>query len=357
MEGTYMIRESDSRRGTYTLSVWSKQEVKRYHIQQMDNGRYFVMSRATTFTSIKELVDYYSWDSYGLCTRLTTPCPPLEKPQIDLSHKFQDCWEISRNSLTFKGRLKKDTSGEVFKGLWNRKVSVSIRPHTPDIPQLDSFLGEIAALKKLCHPKLQQLYGVCSQEEPLLVITEPMMQSNMLDYLQGEGRTLQLSQLIDMASQVTAGMAYVEQSTIVHRDLAARNVLVGRHNMCKIANLGMAQLTNRDLNQVRWMAPEAALNNSFSIKSDVWSFGVLLTELVTHGQIPYLGVTNEEVLQLLEKGHSMSCPPNTPNSLHKVMLDTWKGNAVDRPTFEYLHYHFDDLFTTVDRCKFDQEYY
>merc|ERR1711918_269793 len=103
---------------------------------------------------------------------------------------------------------------------------------------------------------------------------------------------------------VAAGMAYLESQNYIHRDLAARNVLVGDNNIVKIADFGLARLIKEDEYEARvgarfpikWTAPEAANYSRFSIKSDVWSFGVLITELVTYGRIPYPGMTNAEVL-------------------------------------------------------------
>lgn len=94
------------------------------------------------------------------------------------------------------------------------------------------FLAEAQIMKKLRHPKLIQLYAVCTLEEPIYIITELMKNGSLLDFLQGKGRTLKLPQLIDMAAQIASGMAYLESQNYIHRDLAARNVLVGENNVC-----------------------------------------------------------------------------------------------------------------------------
>ena len=159
------------------------------------------------------------------------------------------------------------------------------------------FLSEAQIMKKLRHPKLIQLYAVCTLEEPIYIITELMPNGSLLEYLQGKGRTCKLPQLIDMAAQIAKGMAYLESQNYIHRDLAARNVLVGDNNVVKIADFGLARLLKEDEYDARagarfpikWTAPEAANFSRFSIKSDVWSFGILLTELVTYGRIPYPG--------------------------------------------------------------------
>ena len=93
---------------------------------------------------------------------------------------------------------------------------------------------------------------------------------------------------------------------------------------------------------MRWTPPEAALFNQFSIKSDVWSYGVFLTELVTHGNVPYPGMTNGEVLARVEQGYRMPPPPGCPDSLYQIMLNCWKTTPEEQPTFEYLKHQLKD---------------
>ncbi len=87
--------------------------------------------------------------------------------------------------------------------------------------------------------------------------------------------------------------------------------------------------------------------NKFSVKSDVWSFGILLTELITYGRIPYPGMTNAEVLQQVERGYRMPCPPGCPENLFTVMIDCWKHYPEDRPTFESLQWRLEDFFVNT----------
>ena len=317
----------------------------------MDEGGFFITRRAV-FNTLKELVDYYQHDSDGLYINLRAPCTQLEKPQIDLSHKTKDMWEIPRTSITFVQRLGGGQFGEVFEGLWNNTTPVAVKTLKAGTMQPSSFLQEAHIMKKLRHPKIVQLYAVCTQEDPLLIIMELMAKGSLLDYLQGEGRVLKLPQLIDMSAQVASGMAHLELHNYIHRDLVARNILVGENNICKVADFGLARLIADDKYNahegakfpIKWTAPEAALYNRFSIKSDVWSFGILLTELVSYGRIPYPGMSDAEVLQQLERGYRMPCPPNTPENLHQIMLDCWKRNPADRPTFEALLWRLEDFF-------------
>lgn len=95
-------------------------------------------------------------------------------------------------------------------------------------------------------------------------------------------------------------------------------------------------------------SPEAALYGRFTIKSDVWSFGILLTELVTKGRVPYPGMNNREVLEQVERGYRMPCPQDCPISLHELMIHCWKKDPEERPTFEYLQGFLEDYFTATE---------
>ena len=107
--------------------------------------------------------------------------------------------------------------------------------------------------------------------------------------------------------------------------------MVGDNNNVKIADFGLARLIKEDEYEARvgarfpikWTAPEAANYSRFSIKSDVWSFGILLTELVTFGRIPYPGMTNAEVLHQVEHGFRMQQPQGCPPTLYDIMLECW----------------------------------
>jgi len=354
--GAFLIRDSESRRNDYSLSVRDGDTVKHYRIRQLDDGGFFI-ARRTTFRTLQELVEHYSRDADGLCVNLRKPCVQIEKPvTADLSHNTRDQWEIDRTSLKFVRKLGHGQFGEVWEGLWNNTTPVAIKTLKTGTMDPKDFLSEAHIMKKLRHPKLIQLYAVCTLEEPIYIITELMKNGSLLEYLQGKGRTLKLAQLIDMSAQIAAGMAYLESQNYIHRDLAARNVLVGENHIVKIADFGLARLIKEDEYEARvgarfpikWTAPEAANYSRFSIKSDVWSFGILLTELVTFGRIPYPGMTNAEVLHQVEHGYRMQAPQGCSPALYDIMLECWHKDPMKRPTFETLQWKLEDFFTMSD---------
>ncbi|XP_077045710.1 tyrosine-protein kinase Fgr isoform X3 [Agelaius phoeniceus] len=303
--GTFLIRESETTKGAYSLSIrdWDEAKgdhVKHYKIRKLDSGGYYITTRAQ-FSTVQQLVQHYI-------------------------------------------------------GTWNGTTKVAVKTLKPGTMSPEAFLEEAQIMKRLRHDKLVQLYAVVS-EEPIYIVTEFMSQGSLLDFLKdGDGRYLKLPQLVDMAAQIAAGMAYIERMNYIHRDLRAANILVGDNLVCKIADFGLARLIEDDEYTARqgakfpikWTAPEAALFGRFTIKSDVWSFGILLTELVTKGRVPYPGMNNREVLEQVERGYRMQCPGSCPPSLHELMVQCWKREPEERPTFEYLQSFLEDYFTATE---------
>ncbi|XP_035634418.1 proto-oncogene tyrosine-protein kinase Src-like isoform X1 [Oncorhynchus keta] len=355
--GTFLVRESETTKGAYCLSVLDYDNtkglnVKHYKIRKLDSGGFYITSR-TQFSSLQQLVFHYRKHADGLCHCLTEVCPVL-KPQTQ--GLARDAWEIPRESLHLDLKLGQGCFGEVWMGKWNGTTRVAIKTLKTGTMSPEAFLQEAQVMKKLRHEKLVQLYAVVS-EEPIYIVTEYMTQGSLLDFLKGDtGKLLRLPQLVDMASQIAAGMAYVERMNYVHRDLRAANILVGDNLVCKVADFGLARLIEDNEYTARqgakfpikWTAPEAALYGRFTIKSDVWSFGVLLTELATKGRVPYPGMVNREVLEQVERGYRMPCPGECPSSMHELMLICWRKDAEERPTFEYLQGFLEDYFTSTE---------
>ena len=353
--GSFLVRHSESTSGNYVLSIRDTEKVRHYKIRRLDVGGFFITNQVT-FETIPKLVQYYKKQADGLCANLKAPCLNSEKPQTaGLSKKANETWEIDRKSIRFVKKLGAGQFGEVWMGIWNGTTEVAVKTLKPGTMDASEFLAEAALMKKLRHPKLIQLYAVCTAEEPIYIITELMKHGSLLEYLRGDGRSLKLPQLIDMGAQVAAGMAYLEEKNYIHRDLAARNVLVGEHLMCKLTDFRLARVTDdEDIYEahtgakfpIKWTAPEAAMYNRFSIKSDVWSFGILLYELITYGRFPYPGMNNAQVLEALQTGYRMPCPMGCPEQLYEIMRECWKDNTDSRPTFETLQWRLEEFFTT-----------
>jgi fyn-related kinase len=310
------------------------------------------MPKSCHSSNLQDLVKHYTKSTDGLCCRLANPCIMVQKPFIP--GLGRDVWEIPRQELQKSDKLGSGQFGEVYKGLWNKKTWVAIKTLKADAAEMEEFLKEVKVMKNLVHPKLVQLYGVCTVGKPMFIVTELMKNGALLDYLRSaEREDLTIIDLVDMAAQVAEGMAFLEKNNYIHRDLAARNVLVGEDNIVKVADFGLARAIPDEMYEakigaklpIKWTAPEALSHNKYTIKSDVWSFGILLTELVTYGAMPYVGKTNAEATTFVENGGRMPCPSDCPENLYELMLQCWHKDPMKRPTFEILHNQLESFFS------------
>ncbi|XP_060692213.1 tyrosine-protein kinase HCK-like [Hemiscyllium ocellatum] len=292
-EGTFLIRESQSKKGCYALLVkhWDPKldfRVMSYKVSNRPSG-YYINPRVK-FISLPELVKYY--------------------------HRLN-----------------------------GTNVRVSVKMQSVDGTPNQAFLREVSIRKALQHDRLVQLLAVVTQSQPMLIITEFMSQGNLNSYLRSDlGRQLELVLLIDFALQVLDGMLYMEENAYVHRDLRSANILLNGNLECKIGDFSLTQklkeqryiLLKDEKVAVKWTAPEVFREETHTTKSDVWSFGIFLMELVTFGQTPYPGLTFLQTVQFLESGLRMQRPLGCPEELYHVMLMCWGEEPCSRPSFQLL---------------------
>ncbi|CAI5778561.1 tyrosine-protein kinase HCK [Podarcis lilfordi] len=356
--GSFMIRDSETTKGSYSLSVrdfdnQKKMEtVKHYKIRTLDSGGFYISAR-NTFSSLQELVSHYKGQTDGLCQKLTYPCI-APKPQQPWE---KDAWEIPRSSLKLEKKLGAGQFGEVWMATYNMHTKVAVKTMKPGSMSVEAFLEEANIMKTLQHDKLVKLHAVVTKEEPIYIITEYMEKGSLLDFLKSdEGHKQQLPVLIDFCAQIAEGMAFIEKRNYIHRDLRAANILVSAMLVCKIADFGLARViddneyTAREGAKfpIKWTAPEAINYGSFTIKSDIWSFGILLMEIITYGRTPYPGMSHQEVIRALERGYRMPRTEGCPEELYEVMMQCWKRKPEDRPTFEYNQSILEDFFTATE---------
>ncbi|CAG9762218.1 unnamed protein product [Ceutorhynchus assimilis] len=344
-EGCFVVRNS-STKGLYTLSLYTKvphPHVKHYHIKQNSRGEFF-LSEKHCCNSIPELINYHKHNSGGLASRLkTSPCDRPAPATAGLSH---DKWEIDHNELMLLEELGSGQFGVVRRGKWRGTKDVAVKMMKEGTMSEDDFIEEAKVMTKLQHPNLVQLYGVCSKNRPIFIVTEYMRHGSLLNYLRKNEQSLCTNQglLLDMCIQICKGMAYLEKQNCIHRDLAARNCLVGTENIVKVADFGLARYVLDDQYTssggskfpIKWAPPEVLNYTRFSSKSDIWAYGVLMWEVFTCGKMPYGRLKNSEVVDRVQKGIILEKPKACFKEVYDVMKKCWSHLPENRPSFQLL---------------------
>ena len=358
--GSFLVRCSEKTPGGYCLAIRDVDKVRHYKIYKLENGRCYV-DNESHFYNVQELVSHYSMVADGLCVRLQNPCVISEEPQTVITattgsteQLIDDIWETDRSSVCLIKRIAPGQFGEIWEGTWNNTTSVAVKVQVDTTSTL-KFIEEVELMKQFCHPNLISLLAVCTREEPVCIVMEQIKHNTLLEYLGYSGHSLSLHQLVDIALQICAGMAYLRSICVVHCDLAARNVLItqdSKHLVCKIANFGLAQFLIQDVYEApsgttfspKWAAPEVVLHSKFSFKSDVWSYGILLYEVMSQGGTPYPTMNNAQAVTEIQKGYRMPCPEYCPEKVYDIMRECWRDFSMFRPTFETIRHKLKDFF-------------
>ncbi|KAM5160082.1 tyrosine-protein kinase receptor Tie-1 isoform 2-T2 [Callospermophilus lateralis] len=311
--------------------------------------------RRRTFTyqsgSGEETILQFSSGTLTL-TRRPKPQPePLNYPVLE--------WE----DITFEDLIGEGNFGQVIRAMIKKdglKMNAAIKMLKEYASENDhrDFAGELEVLCKLGHhPNIINLLGACENRGYLYIAIEYAPYGNLLDFLRksrvletdpafarehGTASTLSSRQLLRFASDAANGMQYLSEKQFIHRDLAARNVLVGENLASKIADFGLSRgeevYVKKTMGRlpVRWMAIESLNYSVYTTKSDVWSFGVLLWEIVSLGGTPYCGMTCAELYEKLPQGYRMEQPRNCDDEVYELMRQCWRDRPHERPPFAQI---------------------
>ena len=269
-----------------------------------------------------------------------------------------DEWEVEREAVVTNRKLGEGAFGMVYGGEASLKkwgqvaVAVKTLKEGSSIDQKIDFLSEAEMMKRFEHPNVVQLIGVCTKHEPVWTVMEYMLYGDLKTYLLARRHLVNESdreerdevsnrRLTCMAVDIAQGLAYLSEQKYVHRDIACRNCLVNAQRTVKLADFGMARqvqdsdyyrFSRKGMLPVRWMAPESLADGLFTPSSDIWSYGVILYEIITFGSFPFQGLSNNQVLEHVTSGHTLLPPPGIRSQLTSLLQSCWNQIPTKRPT-------------------------
>ncbi|XP_069091848.1 ephrin type-A receptor 5 isoform X5 [Pleurodeles waltl] len=227
--------------------------------------------------------------------------------------------------------------------------------------QRREFLGEASIMGQFDHPNIIHLEGVVTKSKPVMIVTEYMENGSLDTFLKKNDGQFTVIQLVGMLRGIASGMKYLSDMGYVHRDLAARNILINSNLVCKVSDFGLSRVLEDDPEAayttrggkipIRWTAPEAIAFRKFTSASDVWSYGIVMWEVMSYGERPYWEMTNQDVIKAVEEGYRLPSPMDCPAALYQLMLDCWQKDRNSRPKFEEIVSMLDKLIRNPSSLK------
>ncbi|WIA40249.1 hypothetical protein OEZ86_013627 [Tetradesmus obliquus] len=254
-----------------------------------------------------------------------------------------DDWEIDISQLHIDSKVAAGSFSNLYRGYYcGQEVAVKIlKEMQDDASQYQEFLQEVSIMRKVRHKNVVQFIGACTRKPNLCIVFEYMSSGSVYDWVRREG-PLRLSTLLKVAVEVSRGMDYLHQRNIIHRDLKAANLLLDENGTVKIADFGVARMIEAnghmtaETGTYRWMAPEVIEHKPYDEKADVFSFGVVLWELLTC-KIPYSDMTPlQAAVGVVQKGLRPAIPANCLPQLASLMAACWDASPMHRPSFKEL---------------------
>ncbi|XP_072297370.1 ephrin type-A receptor 4b isoform X1 [Eucyclogobius newberryi] len=234
------------------------------------------------------------------------------------------------------GRLRVQGKREIYVAIKSLKAGYSDK-------QRRDFLSEASIMGQFDHPNIIRLEGVVTKCKPVMIITEFMENGSLDTFLKKHDGQFTVIQLVGMLRGIASGMKYLSDMSYVHRDLAARNILVNSNLVCKVSDFGLSRVLEDDPEAayttrggkipIRWTAPEAIAYRKFTSASDVWSYGIVMWEVLSYGERPYWEMSNQDVIKAIDEGYRLPAPMDCPVVLHQLMLDCWEKGRSERPKF------------------------
>ncbi|KAI9124159.1 hypothetical protein K1719_005459 [Acacia pycnantha] len=252
-----------------------------------------------------------------------------------------DVWEIDPKHLKFGSKIASGSYGDLFKGTYcSQEVAIKVlkAEHVSSDLQRE-FTQEVYIMRKVRHKNVVQFIGACTKPPYLCIVTEFMSGGSVYDYLHKQKGVFKFPSLLKVAIDVSKGMNYLHQNNIIHRDLKAANLLMDENCVVKVADFGVARVKAQsgvmtaETGTYRWMAPEVIEHKPYDHKADIFSFGVVLWELLT-GKLPYENLTPlQAAIGVVQKGLRPPIPKNSHPKFVELLERCWQQDPTLRPDF------------------------
>ncbi|XP_020685351.1 serine/threonine-protein kinase STY46 [Dendrobium catenatum] len=255
-----------------------------------------------------------------------------------------DVWEIDFGMLKFESKLGSGSYGDLFRGTYcSQDVAIKVlKPERVSVDMQREFVQEVYIMRKVRHRNVVQFIGACTKPPSLCIVTEFMSGGSVYDILHKQKSSFKLPALLRVAIDVSKGMNYLHQNNIIHRDLKAANLLMDENEVVKVADFGVARVKAQtgvmtaETGTYRWMAPEVIEHKPYDHKADVFSFGIVLWELIT-GKLPYEYLTPlQAAVGVVQKGLRPTIPKRTCPKLAQLLEMCWQQDPVQRPNFSEI---------------------
>ncbi|KAK2974870.1 hypothetical protein RJ640_020785 [Escallonia rubra] len=255
-----------------------------------------------------------------------------------------DVWEIDAELLKFEHKIAAGSHGDLYKGTFHSQ-DVAIKVLKAEYLNEDvqrEFAQEVYILRKVRHKNVVQFIGASTRPPSLCIVTEFMSGGSVYDFLRKQKGILKLPALLKVAIDVSKGMNYLHQNNIIHRDLKAANLLMDENEVIKVADFGVARVQAQsgvmtaETGTYRWMAPEVIEHRPYDHKADVFSFGIVLWELLT-GKLPYEQMSPlQAAVGVVQKRLRPTIPSHTNPKIVELLESCWEQEPSLRPEFSQI---------------------
>ncbi|XP_021747827.1 serine/threonine-protein kinase STY8-like isoform X1 [Chenopodium quinoa] len=249
--------------------------------------------------------------------------------------------EIDQSLLKVGYKVGSGSHGDLYKGTYcDQEVAIKVlKSGHINTDVVKDFFQEVKIMRKLQHKNVVQFIGACTKPPNLFLVTEFMPKGNLYDFMHKRKGVFKLQSLLRAAIDVSMGMEYLHQNNIVHRDLKTANLLMGEDGVVKIADFGVAKVQTQsgvmtaETGTYRWMAPEVIGHKPYDHKADVFSFGIVIWELLT-GELPYSSLTPlQAAIGVVQKGLRPAIPKHVHSNLADLLERCWHLDPTLRPNF------------------------